>query len=134
MEISKIKLNKKKLKDQKVGLVLLFGSQIAGAKHPKSDVDLGIVFLDETKKREHPVEVFGALYEEFSKKFDSDKIDIVYLKEAPLSLQYKAISDGLVLYADSGTFYADYKEITLRKYFDFKFFEDIFNEAIIKVK
>ena len=132
MEITAIKLDKNILQDQKIGLVLVFGSKITGFSHSKSDIDIGIVFFDKIRKKEKPVEVYGILHEEFIKKFKTNNIDIVYLEEAPLSLQYKAVRDGVVLYENSPVFFANYKENILKKYFDFKFFEDIFHQAIIK--
>jgi len=93
------------LQSQKIGLVLVFGSRITGFSHSKSDIDIGIVFSDEIRKKEKPVEVYGALYEEFIKKFKTENIDIVYLEETPLSLQYKAVRDGIVLYEDSPCFF-----------------------------
>lgn len=126
-----IKLNQKVLKSQQVGLALVFGSQIIGSKHSKSDIDIGIVFLN-NKRKQKPVDVYGTLHEEFVKKFKTENIDIVYLEDSPLSLQYKAVRDGVVLYEISPSFFADYKEKVLKMYFDFKFIEDIFNQAIIK--
>jgi len=128
----KIKLNQDILESQQVGLVMVFGSQVTGLKHSKSDIDVGVVFLDNNKRKEKPVEVYGTLREELVKKLKSDKIDIVYLEETPLSLQYNALRDGVVLYSVSPTFFADYKEKVLKMYFDFKFVEDIFNQAIVQ--
>jgi len=132
MKIKTIKLNKNILQNQKIELVIVFGSKVTGFSHSKSDLDIGIVFFDKIRKKEKPVEVYGVLYEEFIKKFKTENIDIVYLEEAPLSLQYKAVRDGIVLYEDSPVSFADYKENILKKYFDFKYFENIFNQAIIK--
>jgi predicted nucleotidyltransferase len=126
------KLDSKMMERQGVGLVIVFGSRITGVLHPKSDVDIGIVFFDSTIKRKQPVEVYGTIYEELTKKLSVKNIDIVYLEESPLSLQYKAVNDGIVLYEVSPVFFADYKENVLKKYFDFKFFENIFNQAILK--
>jgi len=127
-----VKLNQKVLKSQQIGLALVFGSQIIGLKHSKSDIDIGVVFLNNNERKQKPVDVYGTLHEEFVKKFKTENIDIVYLEDSPLSLQYKAVRDGVVLYEDSPSFFVDYKEKVLKMYFDFKFIEDIFNQAIIK--
>lgn len=133
-KLDKIKLNSEVLESQGVGIVVVFGSKVTGAEHPKSDIDVGVVFFDKRKKRENPVEAYGTLYEEFKKNFETENIDIVYLEESPLSLQHKAVMDGIVLYQRSPVFFADYKEKIMIHYFDFRFFEKIFNEAIIKTK
>lgn len=128
----KIQLDKKIIEAQDVDVALVFGSRVSGLVHPKSDIDIGIVFFKNKKKQQKPVEVYGCLYEEFCKKFQAKNIDIVYLEDAPLSLQFQAINDGIVLYEKSSSSFADYKEKVMKKYFDFKFIEDIFNQAIIK--
>lgn len=129
---SKIKLDRNLFKQLGVELVIVFGSQITGNAHSKSDVDIGIVFNNAQKRKKDPVEVYGSLHEDFTKVFKLRHIDIVYLTEVSLALQYKAIRDGVVLYESNQSSFADYKENVLKKYFDFKYVEDIFNEAITK--
>lgn len=130
-ELIRNKLDDKIMENQGVGLAVVFGSRITGVGHPESDVDVGVVFFDSTRRRKQPVEVYGTIYEEFAKKLSVKNIDVVYLEESPLSLQYKAVNDGIVLYEVSSVFFANYKENILKKYFDFKFFENIFNQAIL---
>ncbi|MBU3924316.1 nucleotidyltransferase domain-containing protein, partial [Patescibacteria group bacterium] len=129
-----IKLNKKFLKKNKVGLVIIFGSRVSGRAHTGSDIDIGVVFEDEKIKVENPLEVYGDLYEIFSKAFKTANPDIVYLREAPLSLQFKAIDEGVVIYETSAKFFADYKEEVMIKYFDFKFTENYFNRVFLNQK
>lgn len=131
MNLKNIKLNKKLLRKNKVGLVIIFGSRVSGGAHPGSDIDIGIVFEDEKIKTEKPVEIYGDLYEVFSKAFKVANPDIVYLREAPLSLQFKAIDEGRVIYEISAKFFADYKEEVMIKYFDFKFTENYFNRVFL---
>lgn len=127
-----IKLNTNLLKDLGVGLIVVFGSRLSGGIHPKSDLDIGVVFFNNYKKQIDPVKVYGSLDEEFRSKFGgNNNIDIVYLEETPLSLRYRAVEEGLLLYEGKPHFFFDYKEAVLKKYFDFKFFEDIFNQAFL---
>lgn len=126
----KVKLDKKVLKALKTDIVLVFGSYVAGLSHPQSDIDIGIVFENDQKRKENPVEVYSDLYEELRKKFKTDKIDVVYLADAPLSLQFKAINDGVILYEKDANTFANYREKVMKFYFDFKFVEDIFNQAL----
>lgn len=118
------------MKKNGAGLVLLFGSQATRRRHPLSDTDIGVVFNDDKKRLAHPVEVYSQLADEVKKHFRG-KIDIVYLEETPLSLQYRAVMDGKILYASEPAAAADYKEKVLKKYFDFKFIEDIFHSALL---
>lgn len=132
-QLKTMKFNAKLFQDLGVGLIVVFGSHISGGVHPNSDLDLGVVFFDSYRKRIDPVKVYGSLDEEFRNKFRSDNsIDIVYLEETPLSLQYRAVEDGVLLYEGRPCFFFDYKETVLKKYFDFKFFENIFNQAFLE--
>lgn len=130
-QLKTIKLNANLLKDLGIGLVMVFGSRVSGGVHPKSDLDIGVVFFDDHKKQLDPVKIYGSLLEEFGNKFGGDNIDIVYLEETPLSLQYQAVEGGIPLYEGKPHFFFNYKETVLKKYFDFKFFEDIFNQAFL---
>lgn len=134
MDLKNIKLNNKLLKKNQVGLVVVFGSRVSGKAHSGSDIDIGIVFENEKIKIEKPVEVYGDLYEVFSKAFKVPNPDIVYLREAPLSLQFKAISEGKIIYETSLKFFADYKEEAMIRYFDFKFTENYFNKIFLNQK
>lgn len=131
MNLENIKLNKKILRKNKAGLVIIFGSQVSGGAHPGSDIDIGVVFEDEKTKTVKPAEVYGDLYGVFSKAFKLADPGIVYLREAPLSLQFKAIDEGVVIYDSSDNFFADYKEEVMIKYFDFKFTENYFNSVFL---
>ncbi|MBU3965614.1 nucleotidyltransferase domain-containing protein [Patescibacteria group bacterium] len=131
MNLKNLKLNRKLLKKNKVGLVIIFGSRVFGRAHPGSDIDIGIVFEDEKIKAKNPLEIYGDLYKIFSKAFKTANPDIVYLREAPLSLQFKAIDEGVVIYETSVKFFADYKEEVMIKYFDFKFTENYFNRVFL---
>lgn len=115
-----------------VGLVLVFGSEITGKRHPGSNVDVGVVFHDLKRKNEDPVEVYGELYEIFSNLFPVKPLDIVYLQESPLHLQFRAISGGKVLYRESLSFEADYRERVMLLYFDFAPVEQVFQRAMIQ--
>lgn len=125
-------IDKVMLEKHGVSLVLLFGSQVTGLTHPGSDIDIGVVFFDKTDLKNNPVEVYDDLRREFAKKFKTQSIDLVYLEETPLSLQFSAVSDSKILYQSSQTTFADYKERVLNYYFDFKFTENIFNQALIQ--
>jgi len=129
MNLGDIKINERVMKKHGVTLAVLFGSQITGGKHPGSDVDIGVLFKDDNIVKKNPVEVYSDLQAEFSRHFEDGEIDIVYLKDTPLSLQNKVINDGIVLYEMSPVVFANYREKIMNHYFDFKFFENIINKA-----
>ncbi len=129
---SEIKLDQTLLERHGVLLVLLFGSAVTGSRHPDSDVDIGVLFKNPGLVAKNPVLVYGDLQAEFSKHFRNKKIDVVYFHEAPLSLQFKAMDAGVVLFESLPAAFADFKEKIMREYFDFRFFEDILNAPFIK--
>jgi len=130
----KLKLDIKLLEKNKVGLVLLFGSRITGTAHPESDIDIGIVFEDEKAKSRNPLDVYDDLYQISSSAFKVLNSDIIYLREAPLSLQSKAINEGKIIYQKSAKFSADYKEEVMIKYFDFQYVKNYFNKVFLGEK
>jgi predicted nucleotidyltransferase len=119
------------MKRHGVTLAVVFGSQVTGSRHPGSDVDVGVLFSNPEIIRKNPVEVYDDLRRAFAHHFGDRNIDIVYLQEAPLSLQYKAARDGEALFESTRAAFADFKEQAMKKYFDFKYFEDIFNAPLL---
>jgi|GEM_PF-4454070 len=119
------------LKDMGVGLAILFGSRAAGkAVHPKSDVDIGIVFISRPKG--DAVQIYDELYSYFRKRYPRQRLDIVYLDETPYRLQFRAMTEGKVLYAVSKTFLADWRETVMNRYFDFSYIDKICSDAFLK--
>lgn len=127
-KVIKKELDREKMLSCGVGIVILFGSSVEGTAHPGSDIDIGIVFEDKSLVKKDPVNVYGILYEEFQEKI-GDNIDIVYLEETPLSLQFNAVTEGMPLFYSSPEFFYEYKERVILQYLDFRFFEKIFDEA-----
>jgi len=131
IDFDKITLNQEKLRRSGVGALIVFGSFVEGTFHPGSDIDVGVVFEDLNPLKSDPVEVYGLLYEELTEKI-GENIDIVYLHEAPLSLQFNAVTEGVSIFYTSEEFYYDYKERIIKLYLDFRFFENIFDEAVLE--
>ena len=144
--MKKIKLSKKHIdifKKLGVEIVYLFGSRAEDRPGPMSDFDIGVVFEQPEKYRDNTLKAYSQLYDIFVEvlpknylrkrlKMRAHEFDIVFLQFAPVSIQYKASRDGIVLYQDSLKSTADYKERTMHNYFDFRFIENIFNEALIQ--
>ncbi|WP_353684696.1 nucleotidyltransferase domain-containing protein [Thermodesulfovibrio sp. 3907-1M] len=130
MDLSQKKFDEEKFKSLGVVAILIFGSLVEGTFHKGSDIDFAVLFRDKTLPMKNPVKVYGEIYSEISKNFKG-KIDIVYLHEAPLSLQFNAVTEGLLLFCSDTEFYDEYKDKVIMQYLDFKYFENIFNEAVL---
>jgi len=127
----KLNLDQEKLYDCGIGALIVFGSQIDKTAHEGSDIDIGVVFRDLKPLKSDPVNVYGTLHEELSEKF-GENVDVVYLHEAPLSLQFTAVSEGIPIFYISPEFFYDYKERVILLYLDFRYFEKIFNDALLQ--
>ena len=115
-----MKLNINKLKKLRVGIVYLFGSEVRGNTLPLSDVDIGIVFTDISVLKDS-LKIYDELYRLFTEVYPLKReIDIVFLQNSSLPLQFEAAFEGKVLYEVSPDFRADYTEKVLKDYLDFK--------------
>ena len=110
------------IKKYDVKLVVFFGSQVTGYTHPESDIDIGVVFGAAPKDMlKSYAGIEDALRPRFKKKA---RIQIVDLETTPLSLRFKAIENGKLLYAESAKYFVSYREKSALEYFDFKPVED----------
>jgi predicted nucleotidyltransferase len=121
---------------KKLGIlaVYLFGSEAERTTTVRSDIDIGIVFkykknLGDTRP------LYNALYSEFSKIFKPTflrQLDIVFLQNAPITLQYNAIAYGRVVYEEDPVQRADYEEKVVNQYIDFKPLLEYFDIIALK--
>lgn len=126
------KLPIKKLKEFKIGIVYLYGSVVNGYESRFSDLDIGIVFTD-TKVLENSLEIYSQLYDIFDEAIKPEKeIDLVFLQQTSLGLQFNVINEGEVIYEASREFRAEYEERVLNEYLDFKGVIDYFNKVAVE--
>ncbi|NPV87173.1 MAG: nucleotidyltransferase domain-containing protein [Anaerolineae bacterium] len=77
-----------------IGLVYLFGSQVGGFTGPMSDYDFGIL-VDSTADEE---QVRAQFAHRLSGLLQTDRVDVVLLRHAPVELAYHIIAQGRLLY------------------------------------
>lgn len=115
-------LNKDKMKRLGVLALYLFGSIADGAISNKSDIDIGVV-LKNPEILEDTRALYNVIYEELSRVFNPTffrRLDIVFLQNAPIPLQYNAIAFGQVLYEEDPIKRTNYEERVINQYIDFK--------------
>lgn len=110
----------------------LFGSQIEGTSDPMSDVDIGVIFGD----REITVKDLLSLQDDLQRLLGTTPVDLVLLEKASVTVAFKAISQGKILFSASDQLRTDFEERVLRNYHDFapflkKFYRDV-QEAIME--
>ncbi len=113
----------KKLHELGIQAVYLFGSRAMGAEHPLSDYDYAVLTEVGHSKGD---DLYFKLYDLFSevspRTLQNDVIDIVFLRDVGLELQFHVIRYGQILFdADprarlhfeekAGLLYCDYRPI-----------------------
>ena len=76
-----------------------------------------------------PVRMETAFFQIFSELYPDSKVDIVFLQTAPLALQFFAIKEGKILWEGDARFTADYEDLVIQEYLDFRPVLDFFDRA-----
>lgn len=106
----------------------LFGSFATETENKESDIDIAIMFQEKYEgKRE--VIVKGNIIDRGMKHFQN-RIDVVSLHRASPLLKYQIVKNGIVLKESKKR--AEFESLTVREYFDFSYYADIYNKAMIK--
>jgi len=79
--------------------VYLFGSYACGRTTPLSDIDIGLLLVDNLPDMDS-FRVEMSLQGDFQKIFKTNNIDLVVLNKAPLPVQYNATCGILLFSAD----------------------------------
>ena len=102
-----------------VALCYLFGSQAEGYAYRKSDVDIGVAFLDNSKDMDW-WEQWQSLKTALEPIFSPRELDLVSLRQAPIQLQWEAIQKGKVIYCADEIAKADFEEQIASEWLDFE--------------
>lgn len=94
-------------------VVYLFGSYARGDENELSDIDLAFYFL----KPDEELEI--QLYEVVSSHLETDEITFISIRNAPLPLAYRIISEGIVIYERSKKERLEIEEKLNKLYLDF---------------
>lgn len=126
---------KKKLKEKLdqlgIAIVYLFGSKATGRESPISDIDIGVVLKNAPSVKDAR-DIYQKLYELFTEIYPSEKLDIVFLQDASLPLQYSAICEGRILFEADPIFTADFKHYVMNQYLDFRSILDYFDKITME--
>ncbi|WP_350344604.1 nucleotidyltransferase domain-containing protein [Proteinivorax tanatarense] len=119
---------KKVHKQYPIDFAYLFGSFVTDRYNGQSDIDLAFK-LKEKYNDDEEVFIKGNIIDLGIKYFDR-RVDVVLLHTAPPQLKYEVIKSGLVLKDSPNR--ASFESLTFREYFDFRYYSDIYNKALIK--
>lgn len=99
-----------------IKLVYFFGSSAGGTATPLSDID--IAYLDDGSVSSFDLE--QVLEKAILEKFPNvPRIDMVRLNQSPVSIQYKVVREGKLLYQLSDKARADFEEDVVNRYLDY---------------
>lgn len=110
---------KEKFKKLKISLIYLFGSYLTKNMNFQSDIDIGILFSDDSYKLDK-LKIFIELYKIFSEIFPDREVDIVFLNEVPLTLKFEVVTEGKPIYFENIEDHYNFKERVIKEYIDFK--------------
>jgi len=111
--------------------LFIFGSGVKGPLKPLSDLDFGLVLsfgLSKKERFEKHLDLIGL----FNQIFHSEDIDLVVMNDAPARFSHRIFKDGRLLFCRDKWALANFYEIVLNRYLDFKFYRDHFNEVFLK--
>jgi len=126
----RVKLNKI-CNDYRILAVYIFGSiaeKVAvmledkkpeGINDPLADIDVGVVFLKRPLSSEERIKLYGRLYSELSEVFLPCKLDLIFLQETGVILQFEAIN-GILVYSFDDDKRLEYEEQVIKFYQDWK--------------
>lgn len=106
----------------------LFGSIATNHQNNMSDIDIALMFK-ESYSDEQKLFIRGELMD-LGQGFLNMPVDIVCLDSASVFLKFEIIKNGILLIDNENR--ASIESLILREYFDFKYYSDIYDEAIIK--
>ncbi|MGB4301948.1 MAG: HepT-like ribonuclease domain-containing protein, partial [Acetomicrobium sp.] len=103
---------------KEVAALLLFGSASRDEVTPLSDIDLAVLYREGLSEWEM-FKIHSNLYLDLSRLMHTDDFDLVNLNVAPLTLQFSAIEDKVILVLYDPQALVDFQAKVLGAYLDF---------------
>ena len=97
-------------------IVLLFGSQVSGRVHSRSDIDLGVLF-------DSAVDLVG-ITNRVTRLLRTERVDVVDLRRASPLLAFSAARQSLLLYERAAGLFNQFYSLSFRRYVDTKKLRD----------
>ncbi|CAD6494064.1 MAG: Nucleotidyltransferase domain protein [Candidatus Argoarchaeum ethanivorans] len=118
-------------KQEHVRLAYLFGSVAEGKQERLSDVDLA-VFLDESLSKNERFNLQLKLISDLTGILKTDKVDLVIMNDAPLSLNYEIIKANHLLLVRDEEKKIDLEHGILSRYLDRRYYEKRWTAELLK--
>ncbi len=114
-----------------VRLAYLFGSVAKGKAGKLSDVDIAVL-LDESLNKKQRFDLQLELISDISEILRTDKIDLVVIDEAPLSLKFEIIKANFPLFIRDRMEKIDFEQMVMSRYLDRRYYEKRASSEFLK--
>lgn len=111
--------------------VYLFGSVAQGTAGPLSDIDFGVL-LPIAFTKEKLYDANDKIFLDLANYISSERLDVVVLNLAPLRIQFEVVTTGRLIYSKDDSVRADYESYILRKYEDFRRYDEEYRRVFIE--
>ena len=119
------------LSQDRVRLAYRFGSLVAGRAGPLSDVDLGVL-LDESLNKLERFKLHLKLLDDLTSILGTDRIDLVIMNNAPLSLTFEIIKSNYPLLVRDRSEKIAFEHGVLSRYLDRRYYETRWTAAYLR--
>ncbi len=109
-------------KQDNVKLAYLFGSAASGKAGKLSDIDIAVM-LDESLGKKEGFDLQLRLISDISSLLKTDKIDLVVINDAPLSLKFEIIKANHPLFVRDRAEKIDFEQRVMSRYLDRRYYE-----------
>ncbi len=110
---------------------LIEGRETEGIKDPLADIDLGMVFHAKRLSPGERIKTYGRLYSELSEIFSPFTLDLIFLQETGVILQFEAIN-GISVYTSDDDKRLEYEEHVIKFYQDWKPDYDQYTKEVLE--
>lgn len=86
---------------------------------PLTDIDLGVVFFERPVDPKERIKTYSRLYSDLSDVFSPLNLDLIFLQETGVIIQFEAIN-GMLIYSHDDDKRLDYEERVIKFYQDWK--------------
>ena len=106
----------------------LFGSFATEKYNKESDIDIAIMFQEKYQFKKEAI-IKGNIIA-MGMKYFQRKLDVISLNSATPLLKYEVVKKGSLLKESKRR--AEFESLALREYFDFQYYAEIYNKAMIE--
>lgn len=110
--------------------VSLLDNKKPGNVDPLADIDVGVVFLQPVSDPKERVKSYRKLYSDLSDLFSPLPLDLVFLQETGVIIQFEAIN-GQIVYSHDDDKRTDYEEKVIKFYQDWKPVYDQYTKEVL---